>query len=118
MGRNAGGKVVSDGLETLRQTLYEYYGAINEIEAGIFDKKQSMPEKPEALIYTEQMIELGIPLVHGGVLDQPYIFMQEYKICIEVKRLFERLNQQKVTDNEVKRIQQELTKNTGNLHKV
>jgi hypothetical protein len=32
--------------------------------------------KPIALIYYEMTVELGIPLVDGGIMDQPYIWLQ------------------------------------------
>lgn len=32
--------------------------------------------KPTALIYYEMTIELGIPLVDGGIMDQPHIWLQ------------------------------------------
>jgi hypothetical protein len=51
-----------------------------------------IPEKPEALILTEQCQDLGLPLVQGGVEDQPYIWMKEYAICIQTKALFDAIN--------------------------
>jgi len=32
------------------------------------------------MILHDQIKEFGIPLIDGGVLDQPFIFMQEYRI--------------------------------------
>ena len=72
-----GGSRLAQGLQELEDALGEYYGALNELKLGLVTK---VPDKPQALIYVEQIDELGIPLVAGGVLDQPYIFMQEYKI--------------------------------------
>ena len=66
-------------MQELELELGNYYGGLNELKLGLIPEQR--PVKPEALIYTEQMDTLGIPLVAGGVLDQPYIFMQEYKVC-------------------------------------
>ncbi len=32
--------------------------------------------KPISLIFYEMTVELGIPLVDGGIMDQPYIWLQ------------------------------------------
>jgi hypothetical protein len=45
--------------------------------------------KPEALIRYEQCISMGIPLVAGGLMDQPYIWLQEWKIVADVKAVFD-----------------------------
>jgi hypothetical protein len=50
-----------------------------------------VPEKPYALKLYEQIQELGLPLWSGGLLDQPYIWLQEYKICSEITAVFKAL---------------------------
>jgi len=54
--------------------------------------RTKIPDKPEALILTEQCQDLGLPLVQGGVEDQPYIWMREYALCVQTKALFEAIN--------------------------
>lgn len=83
MGSRGGGSTLAQKLNELREALGDYYGTLNELQLGL---NVPVPEKPEAMIYYEQMEALGIPLVDGGVLDQPYIFMQEYKIVADFKK--------------------------------
>jgi hypothetical protein len=80
-----GVRIVNAGLTLLRDTLQEYAGQINEIRAGL--KPDEKIDKPEALILYEQCKELGIPLVKGSLLDQPHIWMLEYKICDDETKL-------------------------------
>lgn len=37
---------------------------------------------------------MGLPLVEGGVLDQPNIWLEEYGICKRKKQLYEQLNKE------------------------
>jgi hypothetical protein len=60
--------------------LLDYYGQGNEIRANIKINPEDVIEKPEALVRYEQSKDLGIPYVAGGVLDQPYIWMQEHGV--------------------------------------
>ena len=64
----------------------DYFGTINELKHGL---EASLPSKPEALILYEQIKEFGVPVVHGGIMDQPWIFMQEYKIVDNVVKQME-----------------------------
>lgn len=64
----------------LRNILFEYYGQSNEVRLNIKIKPEDIVEKPEALVRYEQARDLGIPYVAGGLLDQPYIWMQEHGI--------------------------------------
>lgn len=41
-------------------------------------------DKPEALEIYQQIQEFHIPVVEGGIMDQPHIFMMEYAICKRV----------------------------------
>lgn len=84
----AGGIALAQGLSDLEEALGDYYGTLNEIKLGLTAKP---PVKPQALIYAEQMQLLRIPLVQGGILDQPYIFMQEYKIVSDFQKLHQLL---------------------------
>jgi len=51
-----------------------------------------LPEKPEALILYEQTKELGIPLVEGGVVDQPHIWMEQYAVCAMRTKMWDALD--------------------------
>lgn len=45
-------------------------------------------EKPDALVLTQQMLSTGKLLLEGGLLDQPHIFMREYKICVDLMEVY------------------------------
>lgn len=68
-------------LNTLREYLREYFGALNELRAGI--ARKDMPPKPTALILYEQCNKMQIPLVSGGVMDQPHIWLLEWAVVQE-----------------------------------
>jgi len=78
----------------LRQALIEYYGAINEMKTLAESQphivqKVTIPDKPEALILWQQCRELDMPLVDGGLEDQPHIWLEEISIILEVQHVFE-----------------------------
>ncbi|MGC9423767.1 hypothetical protein [Vibrio sp.] len=50
-----------------------------------------MPPRPKALVDFERCQDLNLPLVDGGVMAQPYIWLQEVATIIEQKALFEAL---------------------------
>ena len=66
-------------------------------------------EKPEALILYEQVTKLGIPLVQGGVMDQPHIWLQEFYVCLEEVETQDRINRQR-SDSETRQSQMDLIK--------
>jgi len=86
----AGGIILSEKLNELEAALREYYGAINEIRMGL---RAKVPKKPDALVMHEKCKALGIPLVEGGVMNQPYIWLQELAVIIEQETLFALLEQ-------------------------
>lgn len=83
MGRYGGGSRLAEGLELLRTTLEDYYGAVSYYRMGLKPEKKT--DKPIAMVYTEECEEFNIPLVLGGILDQPYIWMMEYRICKNIR---------------------------------
>jgi len=89
LGRPFGNLELSRRLEELEQELQNYFGAIAEVRANV---RTTVPDKPEALLLTEQCQELGLPLVQGGVEDQPYIWIREYRLCVQTKALFDAIN--------------------------
>lgn len=94
MGRPAGGSRVEGGLEELRQALFDYYGALNELRTlaesqPILASQVKIPEKPEALKLWEMCQVNGVPLVSGGLLDQPHIWLEEQAVVISTQRQFD-----------------------------
>lgn len=82
-----GGSAVADKLKELREYLYNYFGTLNEVSMLGYGTSE-IPAKPEVLIRDEQCQALGLPLVAGGVIDQPYIWMQELAVLREVQAVF------------------------------
>lgn len=80
-----GGKILGGILKDLEAELDNYYGSLNEIRLGV---SHEVPQKPTALIYYEQTKELGVPLVEGGLVDQPHIWLQQYAICMQREKLW------------------------------
>jgi hypothetical protein len=70
-----------------REDLYNYFGTLNEIKVGAASASK-LPEKPEALLLYEQCKELGVPVFAGGIVDQPHILVQFFKICADVSTVF------------------------------
>lgn len=89
MGKPFGRKLVEEGLETLKDTIREYYGCLNELKAGI--KPNPMTEMPEALYLYEQCVAMKVPLVDGAVLDQPHIWSLEWNAVHIQKTIMESL---------------------------
>ena len=54
---------------------------------GLGSKKKPL-EKPEALVLLEQCEKLHIPLVSGGLLDQPHIWILEVGQVIETRDIY------------------------------
>lgn len=93
MGRPAGGSDLARGLDELRLALYDYYGALNEVKTLSESNPSSVatvkvPEKPEALVLWEECQALELPLVSGGLIDQPHIWLEEVHVVIEITDLF------------------------------
>lgn len=90
------GVELSERLEVLESSLREYFGALNELKMGLNVK---IPPKPRSLVLYEQCQDLGLPLVDGGVMSQPYIWLQEVATIIEQKTLFELLEKRQQEEN-------------------
>jgi hypothetical protein len=63
---------------------------LNEIAAGL--KPETVYEKPEVLIYRDQMDRFGALPYDGGIMDQPYIFMLELGVAEQVSAMFNAIN--------------------------
>jgi hypothetical protein len=93
VGWTTGGSSVAQGIEALREALYEYYGAISELK--MLSESQphlastvKIPDKPEALVLWEKCQALNLPLVAGGLIDQPHLWLEEISIVREVVNTF------------------------------
>ncbi|MHA2201258.1 MAG: hypothetical protein ACXABN_15380 [Candidatus Thorarchaeota archaeon] len=82
-----GGSFVAGKLKELEKALEDYFGALNQTKEGIFIGE--FPDKPEALEKLEQCEALGVPLVSGGVMDQPHIFLIEIGTIRNVRETYE-----------------------------
>lgn len=94
MGGSRGGSRLAGGLEKLRLALYDYYGALNELKTlseaqPYLASTVKIPQKPEALILWEQCQRLNLPLVEGGLEDQPHIWLEEIAVIEDVKQEFQ-----------------------------
>lgn len=93
-------------MQKLSDEIDEYRGGMNEIRLGA-RSAANLPDKPEALILYEQIKEMGIPLVDGGLVDQPHIFMEQYAVCASrivfwdmIDRRSAEINKQKEQQND------------------
>ena len=73
-------------LRELEDALVEYYSTLNEIKAGL---NTQPAEKPYELLLYEQVSEMRIPLVAGGLMDQPHIWLMQYAVVRNIKALFD-----------------------------
>lgn len=78
-------------MQKLADEIDEYRGGLNEVRLGARSVNK-LPDKPEALILYEQIKEMGIPLVDGGIVDQPHIFMEQYAVCSTRTKLWDMLD--------------------------
>ena len=86
MGWPFGVKLVNESLTKLRDEVVDFYGALNEVRANARSAK-NLPEEPDAMYLYKKCKSMGIPLVAGGLLDQPHIWLLEWNI-VEQQTLF------------------------------
>lgn len=92
---NGGGRVLRGKLDELFMEVLNYYGLLNALSMGT---SKTVPEKPEILAYYDQIRELNTLLLAGGLLDQPYIFMQEISVVIRAKKHFNAIQKAQQSD--------------------
>lgn len=80
-----GGRFVRDTLKTLRTELEDHLGSINELKNGL--RKDVLP-KPETLRRYELVKSTGLPLIAGGLLDQPHIWIMQWEVIEAVLEIF------------------------------
>lgn len=78
-------------LLALKEKVENYYNTLlliqNDPTNGL--AKITVPEKPDALLITEEIEEYKILPLPGGVWQQPHILWAEIQICKSVKRVYE-----------------------------
>jgi hypothetical protein len=77
-------------LEKLKKDIEEYYGACNEVRVGL---RNTPPKKPDVLVTYEMLIKQRLPLVAGGLMDQPHFWLLEQET---IEQTVERLKAQKL----------------------
>ena len=75
-----GGSAIEQGTNDLRDAIHEYFGQLNEVKLGIHRK---IPIKPDALDNWDYYNKFKLPFVNGGILDQPYLLMNEMEVASE-----------------------------------
>lgn len=73
----------------MARELEEYYGTLAELRAGL---NVPIPTQPEILQYLEMCEANQVPLVAGGLLDQPHIYLIEANIARTKREMFQRIN--------------------------
>jgi hypothetical protein len=91
VGRPFGKITLALGLEELAQAVEDFEGALNQQAMKL---PVEIPEKPEAMILDEQIRSSGLPLMSGGIMDQPYITMKEIQTVRNVRELYAFLRKQ------------------------
>jgi hypothetical protein len=92
LGFQGGGIAIENLLTELRDRLENYFGALNEIREGLNTK---LPPKPEELQLHELLQMTGLPLLAGGYMDQPHIWLKQQQMVIAIKEMFDALRRQK-----------------------
>jgi hypothetical protein len=85
-------------LQELEAEILNYFGVLQEA-AMVSDvapgTNVEVPELPEAVVYYLMMQATGLPLVEGGLINQPHIFLEEINVVSSTYQLQERLTRQK-----------------------
>lgn len=61
---------------------------LNQLKAGLKVPREERVEKPEELKKYEQMKKLGLPLVAGGIQDQPHIWLEMIGVIENTRKVF------------------------------
>ena len=84
--------VLNKNLNQIKKDIETYFNALNLM---LFSppgaQVATIPEKPDILIYVEEIQSSGHLLLPGGLLQQPHIFMKEYDMCVAMKRVFDNI---------------------------
>jgi hypothetical protein len=77
-------------LDNIRTQLEEYYGALNEVRMHV---RNIPPKKPDVLVIYEMCVKQRLPLVAGGLMDQPHFWLLEQEV---IEQTLEMLRSQKL----------------------
>lgn len=91
MGRPFGKIALAQKLDALARAVEDFEGALNQKAMNL---PVEIPEKPEAMILDEQIRSSGLPLLPGGVMDQPWITMKEIQTVRNMRELYAVLRKQ------------------------
>lgn len=81
-----GEKVAGRLLEELENELVEYFGQCNEVKAKI---RGIPPQKPDTLSVFDMCEHQRLPLVEGGLMDQPHFWLLQCEKIIQTKKKFQ-----------------------------
>lgn len=84
-----GGRVLEDILRRQEAEIENYLGSINEFQAGV--RAQPLP-KPDLLAAIDLVKSTGLPLVAGGVLDQPHIWLLQLERVSVITQTWDAIN--------------------------
>ena len=90
-----GDELVGLELDKLRNEIRNYLGALNEMLMGL--KPDATIEKPEALVLYDKCKSMNLPLVAGGLMDQPHVWLLEFEVCEQETARFQTAQQKRLT---------------------
>lgn len=76
-------------LYELKLELEEYFGHLNALKAGL---EKTVPKKPPALVVYDLIKSTGLPLVEGGIMKQPHIWMLQWEVIDGVVKVFDEID--------------------------
>ena len=100
-----GGIVLQEELKALQMELENFYGQQAEIRSGL-KLEDPVVAKPLELIRYEMVKEFGLQVWEGGLMDQPHIWLLQYRVVDNVTRIFA-LIKQKADEAEARRREDE-----------
>lgn len=67
---------------------------LNQIRAGLPLSQEDIFQKPQELILYEECREFGLPIWPGGLVDQPYLWLEMYQKIKQTLKLFQAQKEQ------------------------
>ena len=86
-----GDELVEIELDKLRNEIRNYLGVLNEMLMGL--KPDATIEKPEALVLYDKCKSMNLPLMAGGLMDQPHVWLLEFGVCEQETARFQAAQQ-------------------------
>lgn len=69
----------------MRDELEEYFGGINELRMGA---SVELPVRPAELTLYQQCKSANLPLIAGGLLDQPHMWLDIVELIESIQKLY------------------------------